>query len=129
MSFDFTQLLNWSYYTYPAPGGDFIIGYFLLGFFLFLVFGGNILKNILPNNKYFRKSIKGRMGKFTAIGILGSLAILSRFALIPFFSMRIWLYILFLLGLGLLISNTISISREYIQRIESAKRESRKKAQ
>lgn len=127
MSFDFSQLLSWSYYTYMAPGGDFLIGYFLLGFFLVLMFSPALLRNLLPNDKYFRKSTKGRMGKFVAIGVLGCLAVLSRFALVPVFSMRIWLYILFLMGVGFLLWTTVAVFKEYRQRKESAQREKRKK--
>ena len=62
-----------------------------------------------------------------ALGFLGLIAVLSRFATIPFFSMRIWLYIIFLLSIILGIFTFVKTRKDYKRRLESAKREKRKK--
>lgn len=129
MSLDLSQLLVMSYYTFPSPGGDFIWGYFLLAFFFALVFSPSLTHKFFPRNKYFRKAIKGRLGKLMAVGILGVLAVLFRFGTIPFLSMRLWLYILFLLGLIFVFWTIFATCREYKRRLLSAEREKKRKAQ
>lgn len=124
--FDLSQLLLVDYYLYPAPGGDFILGYPLLFFFLALLFVVPLVQKFAPQNKYFRKSIKGRLGRFMAVGSLGLIAVLARFGTVPYFSMRLFLYILFLLSLFLIVWTWLQVRKDYHKRIESSRREKKK---
>lgn len=127
--FDFTQLFTTYYYFQKSPGGDFLTGYALLIFFIVLIMVPTLVRKFGPSNKYFKKSIKRRLGKFIFIGVLGLIAVLARFAEVPVFSMRVWLYILFLLGIGCAIWTGVTIKKDYQKRQDAAQREKKKKGQ
>ncbi|MCK5461028.1 hypothetical protein KAI58_03520 [Candidatus Gracilibacteria bacterium] len=123
MSWDFSLLLTSDYFFYNNPGGAFLIGYVLLGYFVFLCFLPGIVKNIASSNKYFRKSIKKKFGKFIFFGIGGVILVASRFASIPGFSTRIWLYLIFVGSVVALVWTVIRVFLDYRKRLDSVKRE------
>jgi cytochrome c-type biogenesis protein CcmH/NrfF len=126
MNFDISRLFELQYYTEWYPQGDFLWGFPLLVFFFALVFIHSLLAKFAPQNKYFKKSIKRRTGKFVALGILGIISVLSRFAEIPMFSMRLWLYIILFLILIFGIRTWIIVSRDYKDRLQAVDRENQK---
>ncbi len=123
MYFDLSQLLTSHYFLDKTPGGDFLIGYALLAFFLIAIFAKSILRSLGPKNKYFRKSTRKGFGKFIALGIAGLIFTSARFSGVPVFSMRILLYIVFVPTLVFGILKLIKIYKEYKKRIRSADRE------
>ncbi|MCF7812337.1 hypothetical protein K9M59_01925 [Candidatus Gracilibacteria bacterium] len=128
MQFDFSQLLTAHYFFDRTPGGDFLLGYFLLGFFILLFFARSLVLRFGPQDKYFRKSIRKRFGRFVALGVVGILLVASRFAEIPLFSMRIWLYLILLLSIALGAWTGWSIYQDYQKRLRSVYREKKKHA-
>jgi len=123
---DFTKLASANYFLDKNPGGDFLFGYGLLLFFIFILFIGSITKKIGPKNKYFKKSVRKQFGKFIVLGVCGLILVLSRFSAVPFFSMRLFLYFVFLLSLILLITTFFSIAKMYKKRLNSVEREKTK---
>ena len=126
MNFDVTRLFELSYYVETYPQGDFLLGFVLLFFFILLIFNKSILSKFIPNNKYFRKSIKNKTGRFVALGTLGIISVLSRFAEVPMFSMRLWLYIILLLSLIFIVITFYKVRTDYKNRLDAVKREKRK---
>jgi len=129
MDFDFNRLLSVDYFLDKTPGGDFLIGYLLLIFFVLAIFSKSVLKKIFPDNKYFRKSIKKKFGKFIALGIIGLILVSARFSGVPVFSMRLLLYVVFLFTLILGIITLFKVRAEYLKRIGSMKREKEKRGE
>ena len=120
---DLSQLLTSHYFLDKTPGGEFLIGYALLAFFILAIFSKSILKQLGPKNKYFRKSIRKGFGKFVALGVAGLIFTSARFSGVPVFSMRLLLYIVFVPTLVFGILKLIKVYREYTLRIHSAERE------
>jgi amino acid transporter len=115
------------YFFDRSPGGEFFLGYGLFIFFLLLFFSKSIVLKFAPHNKYFRKSIKKKFGKFIALGVIGLILVASRFSGIPIFSMRIWTYLVFLFTIVLGIWTFIRIRSEYRKRIRAVERETGRK--
>ncbi len=119
---DFSLLLTSHYYLDANPGGDFLIGFALLAFFVLVMFTGRIARKAAHGNKYLRKSMKKKFWAFPFLGVLGGIAVLSRFSGVPGFSMRMFLYII-LLGIILLgIFMAFKIHSEYRRRVASVAR-------
>ncbi len=129
MDFDFTRLLTADYFLDKTPGGEFLMGYLLLIFFVLAIFSKSVLKRFVPDNKYFRKAIRKKFGKFVALGIIGLVLVSARFSGVPVFSMRLLLYIIFLLTLGFEIQTLFKVRAEYLKRIGSMKREKEKRGE
>ncbi len=119
---DFSLLFTSRYYLDVHPGGEFLIGFVLLPFFIALMFSARIARNLAKGNKYLRKSMKKKFWMFPFWGALGVIAVLSRFGGIPVFSMRLILYILFVGSFLLLGISLYRVRREYKQRIASVAR-------
>ena len=128
MEFDITRLLDWGYYTDIAPGGDFLIGYGLGIFFLVVAFLSKIVRTVGPKDKYFKKSLKKRFGKFVFLGVAGVIFVAARFSGVPYFSMRIWLYVVLILTFVALISTLFRIKADYRKRLSSVDRETKKRS-
>ncbi len=120
---DFSLLLTSHYYLDVNPGGDFLIGFALLIFFILIMFTGRMARKAAHGNKYLRKSMKKKFWAFPFLGVLGIIAVLSRFSGVPGFSMRVFLYVILLgiIVLGLVV--TYRIHREYCRRVASVTRE------
>jgi hypothetical protein len=119
---DLSLLLTSHYYFDVNPGGDFLIGFALLVFFILVMFTGRFARKIAHGNKYLRKSMKKKFWAFPFLGTLGVIAVLSRFGGVPGFSMRIFLYVL-LVGIILLVAGvSLKIRSEYLRRIASVSR-------
>ena len=119
---DFSLLLTSHYYFDVNPGGDFIIGFALLVFFILVMFMGRFARNLARGNKYLRKSMKKKFWAFPFLGVLGIVAVLSRFGGVPGFSMRVFLYAIFV---GILLLGAIilcKIRSEYKKRMASVAR-------
>lgn len=119
---DFSLLLTSHYYLDVNPGGDFIIGFGLLLFFVLIMFLGRFSQKMARGNKYLRKSMKKKFWAFPFLGALGIIAVLSRFGGVPVFSMRLFLYILFVGIILLALIVFYRIRREYKIRIASVAR-------
>lgn len=126
MNWDFSQLLTFYYYFDKNPGGDFSIGYALLVFFVFLILLPFFVKNLSLKNKYLKKSMKKRFGKFIFFGVGGIILVASRFVMVPGFSMRIWLYLVFVGAIVFLFITFFQIFLNYKKRLKSVKREKNK---
>jgi len=126
MEMDFSKLFELRHLLDQTPSGDFLTGYALLAFFLVLTFSSNIVRLISPDSKYFKKSIKGRLGKLIAVGIMGLVLVAARFSSVPFFSMRIFLLLTTVLGILFLLWTIFVVTSDYKKRKESAEREKRK---
>lgn len=119
---DLSLLLTAHYYLDMNPGGDFLIGFALLLFFVLIMFLGRFSLKMASGNKYLRKSMKKKFWAFPFLGALGIISVLSRFGGVPIFSMRLFLYILFV-GVILLAGGVFfRIYREYKIRIASVAR-------
>ncbi len=127
MYFDLARLATTQYYLDPNPGGDFILGYFLLIFFIALCFVGSLTQPFIAKNKYLRKSFKNQLWKFYILGSLGVILVLSRFAAVPGFSMRLWLYIVLALTLIAGATTFCNVRARYQKRMKSVEREKKKK--
>jgi len=125
MDFDFSRLLTLHYFLDRNPGGDFLIGYALLVFFILVIFARPIILKFTPENKYFRKSARRKFGKFVFLGILGVIFVSARFSTVPVFSMRLLLWLTFLLVLLFGVQTLLRIRKEYRTRIEAVEREKR----
>lgn len=119
-------LFSWQYYMALSPGGDFLYGYALLLFFVLLFFSKKIVLMFGPKDKYFRKSLKKNFWYFSLLGALGTLLVVTRFAEIPYFSMRLWLYLVFFTSLFFLGRTIIRVVSAYKKRLASVKREKSK---
>lgn len=119
---DFSLLLTPHYYLDVNPGGDFLIGFAILAFFILTLFVGRVARKGANGNKYLRKSMKKKFWAFPFLGALGIIAVLSRFGGVPGFSMRLFLYII-LVGIFLLgIIVTYKVRCEYKRRMNSVSR-------
>lgn len=119
------RIFDFEYLFQANPGGDFLLGYLCLAFFGFLLFVPSMMRKKAAGDKYMKKSIKKRQGRFTAIGAVGLILTLFRFAEVPYFSMRAWLYTLFFLGVITLIITIRNIKKDYRMRLDSVERERR----
>ena len=124
---DLTQLFSLQYLLDPMPTGDFLFGFPLLVFFLLVTFLGNIMKNVARSNKHLRKSMRKKLWKFPFLGAIGIILVLTRFAELHTFSMRIILLGVLLLTIIVLIVTFATIHREYSRRVKSAHREAKKR--
>lgn len=123
---DLSQLFTAHYYFDVNPGGDFLIGFALLAFFIISMFAGSMANKAASGNKYLKKSMKKQFWAFPFLGVLGIIAVLSRFGGVPGFSMRVILYALFLGTIILAVCKAIKIHRAYQKRVSSAARSSKK---
>ena len=71
MDFQIQRLFTLDYYFASNPGGEFLLGYALLVFFVLAVMSGSLVKKFGPQNKYFKKTIKKQFGKSTVPDISG----------------------------------------------------------
>lgn len=122
----FSRFLDWSYYVQPLPGGDFLIGYGMLAFFLAVAFLPQIIRSVGPKNKYFKKSLKKKLWYFPVVGIIGLFFVLVRFGEVSHVSMRLWLYLITLITAGLLLRSSLLIGKEYSKRKKSVERANKK---
>jgi len=129
MEFEISRLFTLSYYLNTNPGGDFLVGYGLLIFFILVLFSRSIVKGFAPHDKYFRKSLRKKFGKFIVLGVLGIILVTSRFSGVPWFSMRLWLYLTLIATLVLLLRTYQQIRGEYKKRIGSVEREKQKRGE
>ncbi len=126
MDFDFARLLTSEYFLDSDPGGDFMLGYALLLFFLGLAFLPSFLKKSAAQNKSLKKSMKNRLGKFIFLGVIGLILVAARFSGVPGFSMRMWLYLVFVGALIAIVYTSIRVSKDYKKRLDSIEREAKK---
>ncbi len=119
---DFSLLLTSHYFFDVNPGGDFLIGFALLAFFILTMFTGRLARKLAHGDKYLRKSMKKKFWAFPFLGVLGIITVLSRFGGVPGFSMRVFLYMILFGILILGVAITCKIHREYRRRIESVSR-------
>lgn len=127
MDFDIARLFTAHYFLDRNPGGDFLIGFLFLAFFIALLFVKPVVQKLAPDNKYFRKSIRRRLGKFIALGIVGLILVSARFSAVLVFSMRLWLYAVLLTTVVLGVLTFLAVRKEYGLRLESVKREKQKR--
>lgn len=127
MDFDITRLFTLPYYMDGNPGGEFLLGYLLLAFFIAALFARPLVKKFTPDNKYFRKSMRNKFGKFIFFGITGLILVAARFSAVPFFSMRLWLYLTFGLTIGFAVRTWWQIRGEYADRLDAVEREKKKR--
>ena len=123
MEFELSRLLESSYYFESNPGGDFIVGYALLLFFIGLFFLKSFFQDKAKGDKYFKKSIKNQFWKFNILGAIGVVLVLARFAAVPGFAMRLWLYIIFIGAIIALIWTFFRVWKNYKKRLGSVERE------
>jgi len=123
MYIDFSQLLSADYLFDKNPGGDFLLGFPLLIFFFLVLFSKSFLKVKASSDKYFKKSIKKKFGRFVALGIVGLVLTAARFSAVPVISMRFVLYLVFILTLLTLFYTCFQIRKEYKKRLSSVERE------
>ncbi len=129
MNFNWLHLFNSSYYLDSNPGGDFLPGYILLVFFIAIIFTGKIMHKFAGENKYLKKSMKNKMGKFIFLGGLGIILVSARFSGVPVFSMRIWLYLALISTIGGIIYTYFKVNADYKKRLNSVEREQKKRMQ
>ncbi len=101
-------------------------GYGLLFFFAVMVFLPGLIRSFATKNKYLKKSFKGRTGIFQFLGILGMILVAARFGEVPVFSMRIWLYLVFVSSVFFLVKNIGLALLEARKRKASSEREKNK---
>jgi len=121
--FDFSQLASSEYFFDKNPGGDFLLGYPLLVFFLLAIFVRGFCRKRAEGDKYFKKSIRKKFGLLISSGIVGVVLVLARFSAVPVFSMRLFLYLTAIATVIFAIRAFFRISREYRKRMDSLKRE------
>lgn len=121
------HLFSWSYLTEVNPLSDFLFGYVLLGFFLFIIASKSLFIQLGPKNKYFIKTLKKKFLLSKILAGLGLFFVLSRFAEIPYFSQRLWLLIITVIVIFFYVRVLIRIFREYRKRMKSVSREEEKK--
>ncbi len=121
-----SQLFTFSYYWDSTPGGEFPFGFPLLGFFVLLIFLPGFLRKMAAKDKYLKKSMKKRLGKFVFLGVFGIFLTLFRFAEVSTLSKRLWLYIVFISAVVGLIVTLIQVHRDYKKRLKSVEREVKK---
>lgn len=124
---DLSQLFSLPYLLDKTPNGDFLFGFILLAFFLLVMFIGSIMRNPAKKNKHLRKSLRKKLWFYPYLGAIGIILILSRFATLPVFSMRMILLITVLLTVILLLITWYKVHKECSKRIASAKREAKKR--
>lgn len=126
MMLDLSKLIDSRYYFESNPGGDFLFGYLLLLFFIGLFFIGPICEKRAAEDKYMRKSMKNQFWKFYFLGSFGLILVLARFASVPVFSMRIWLYLVLVASVVIMALTFRTIQKDYKKRLDSVKREKKK---
>lgn len=124
---DFSKLVDVDYYLVGNPGGDFLLGYPLLLFFIGLLFLESAYGKKAIHDKYLKKSMKHQFWKFYFLGGIGIALVLARFAAVPVFSMRLWLYLAFVGSLVILAITHFNIQKEYQKRLGSVEREKKKR--
>lgn len=124
---DITQLLSLPYLLDKTPSGDFLFGFPLLIFFFLIMFIGSILRNPAKKNKHLRKSLRKKLWFYPYLASFGIILILTRFATLPIFSMRIILLITVFMTIILLIITCCKVRCQYSKRIKSANREAKKR--
>lgn len=124
---DFSKLVDADYYLTSNPGGDFLLGYLLFLFFIGLLFLESTYAKKASHDKYFKKSMRNRFWKFYFLGGIGIALVLARFAAVPSFSMRLWLYLTFIGSVVILAMTHFNIQKEYKKRLGSVEREKSKK--
>lgn len=123
MNIKWLTLVVKPYLFTPVPSGDFYWGYAFFVFFLLLLFLPTLIRRLTPDSKYLRKSMRKKFGKFIAMGVVGLLLVISRFSQVPYFSMRILLFILLFLAIIFGIFTFFKIQKEYRERLSSVERE------
>lgn len=129
MILDLSKLVSSDYYFLSNPGGDFLFGYPLLIFFIALFFIGPTCEKKAIDNKYLKKAMKNQFWKFYFLGVIGIMLVLSRFAEVPGFSMRFWLYLIFISSLVIIGLTYHNIHADYKKRLNSVEREKKKRKQ
>lgn len=123
---DFSNFVSFSYYFDKNPGGDFLPGYVLLAFFIFLLFLPGLLKKKAEGNKYLKKSLKKRLWHFPILAVLGIILVSCRFAQVPGFSMRVWFILVLILSVVTAGYSMVKIYGDYRKRLDSVEREKKK---
>ena len=104
-----------------------MLGYLLLAFFIALIFLPSTIKKMAVHKKALKKSMKNRLGKFIFLGIIGVILVAARFSGVPGFSMRLWLYLVFV-GTLIAIGYTFyRVMKDYKKRLASVEREKNKR--
>ena len=127
MLLDFEKLLTKGYYLAFLPTGDFLWGYPLLALFIGLFFFPSLCEKLATHNKALKKSMKGQFWKFYFFGTIGVILVLSRFAGVPGFSMRLWLYLNLFLTVFFGLLTAWDIRKGYQRRLDSVEREKGKR--
>ena len=127
--FDLSELFSSFYYLDRSPGGDFLIGFLLLAYFIFVIFLGPMFSKISRGNRYLKKSVRRRMWPFPFLGGSGIFLVMARFSKVPFFSMRLFLYIVLLFSLIVGGYTFFVVYRDYRLRISSVEREKNRRIQ
>ncbi len=120
--FDITNLMTAEYFFNRAPGGDFLLGYPVLIFFVLVLFVKTFLYKKASQDKYFKKTIRKGFGKFKFLGVTGIILCLARFGDVPFFSMRFLLYVTLVATIVFLIKEGLRVKRDYKKRLDSVAR-------
>jgi hypothetical protein len=123
---NFSSLFSLDYYLNPAPVGDFLFGYALLIFFVALFFMKTIYKAVGPKNKFFLKSLRKKFWIFPILSTVGIILVLARFSMVPYFSMRLLLFVVLALIFVLGLVTKLKIVKEYNHRRRSYERETGK---
>lgn len=133
------QLTDISYLTDTAPTGDFLLGWAFILLCIVCLFAPSLFEmvtKLIPtpkgltaetNKKYIKKSLKGRMLRFTILGVIGIFLVLSRMGEVPFVSMRLLLGLWFLALVGTSSWTKWTIWRDYRRRVKSLQREMAKR--
>ena len=116
-----------NYFLDTNPGGEFILGLPLLIFFVVAIFAKSFFKTKISADKYFKKSCRRRFWRITVFGVLGVILVAARFSEVPFFSMRLFLYLIFGSTILVALFTFFQIFRDYKKRLNSVRREKCKK--
>lgn len=123
MNFDWMNFLDLDYYLATELSGDFLWGYLIFVYFVFVFMSGGMAMSWAGDDKYAKKSVKKGFLKFKFLGATGIVLVISRFGNIDVLSMRIWLFLAIFISFVLLVWRIFSAYRMYKLRTASVKRE------
>lgn len=121
-----SSLLSLSYYMDPTPSGDFIFGYALILFFVAVFFFKTMMESVGPKNKFYKKSLRKKFWQYPILATTGIILVLARFSTVPYFSMRLWIFLVVLLTVVSCAYTKFTIYKEYDKRRKSYIRETGK---
>jgi len=115
-----------SYFFTPIPGSHFNYYIPLLIFAILLFLAGTVGKKLISKNKALRKTIGGKIGTLTWMGLSLALTLGLRHERIPYFSMRILMFIVLVITLiiiGKILYAYIKVYPKIKERIDTPKAE------